>query len=56
MADNYLEYQAEEMSARRARKEREHKRKLRRYLDAYRKRLAQNAPKNNDQDTTPQVI
>jgi len=38
-----LEYQAEEMAARRARKEREHKRKLRRYLDAYRKRLAQNA-------------
>lgn len=41
MADNYLEYQAEEMAARRARKEREHKRKLRRYLEAYRKRLAQ---------------
>lgn len=29
------------MAARRARKEREHKRKLRRYLEAYRKQLAQ---------------
>ena len=49
MADNYLEYQAEEMAARRARKEREHKRKLRRYLEAYRKRLAQqkNAQSHN---------
>ena len=56
MADNYLEYQAEEMAARRARKEREHKRKLRRYLEAYRKRLAQekqaqsNHPNQNKTD------
>ena len=47
MADNYLEYQAEEMAARRARKEREHKRKLRRYLEAYRKRLAQQKQNEN---------
>ena len=55
MADNYLEYQAEEMAARRARKEREHKRKLRRYLDAYRKRLAQEKHEQNqhhDHNTT----
>lgn len=41
------------MAARRAHKEREHKRKLRRYLDAYRKRLAQNAQdtQKNNQDT-----
>ena len=58
MADNYLEYQAEEMAARRARKEREHKRKLRRYLEAYRKRLAQNAQdtQKNNQDTPANVF
>ena len=40
MADNYLEYQAEEMAARRAKKERERKKRLRRYMEAYKKRLA----------------
>ncbi len=41
MADNYLEKQHDDFLARQARKERERKRRLHRYLEAYRKRLAQ---------------
>ncbi len=41
MADNFLEKQHDDYMARLARKERERKRRLHRYLEAYRKRLAQ---------------
>ncbi len=40
MADNYLEKQHDDYLARQARKERERKRRLHRYLETYRKRLA----------------
>lgn len=41
MADNYLEYHQQEFEARKAKKEQEHKKRLRRYLNAYRKKLAE---------------
>ena len=41
MADNFLEYQREEFEARKAKKEREHKKRLRKYLEAYKKKLAE---------------
>lgn len=41
MADNFLEYQREAFEARKAKKERERKKRLRKYLEAYKKKLAQ---------------
>ena len=41
MADNFLEYQREEFEARKAKKERERKKRLRGYLEAYKKKLAE---------------
>lgn len=41
MADNFLEYQREEFEARKAKKERERKKRLRKYLEAYKKKLAE---------------
>ena len=40
MADNYVEYHWQEYNARKAKKELEHKKRLRRYLEAYKKKLA----------------
>lgn len=40
MADNFLEYQREAFEARKAKKEREHKKRLRKYLEDYKKKLA----------------
>jgi len=44
MADNFLENQRLDFEARRARKERERRKRLHRYLEAYRRRLAQQSP------------
>ena len=41
MADNFLEYQREAFEARKAKKERERKKRLRKYLEAYKKKVAQ---------------
>ena len=41
MADNFLEYQREAFEARKAKKERERKKRLRKYLEAYKKKLTQ---------------
>ncbi len=41
MADNYVEYHQQEFEARKAKKERERKKRLRRYLEAYKKKLDQ---------------
>ena len=41
MADNYVEYHWQEYNARKAKKELEHKKRLRRYPEAYKKKLAQ---------------
>ena len=40
MADNFLEYQREAFEARKAKKERERKKRLRKYLEDYKKKLA----------------
>lgn len=48
MADNYLEKQHDDYLARQARKERERKQRLHRYLEAYRKRLAQEKQKSEN--------
>lgn len=40
MADNFLEYQREAFEARKAKKERERKMRLRKYLEDYKKKLA----------------
>ena len=41
MADNYLEYHQQEFEQKKARKERERKKRLHRYLEQYRKRIEQ---------------
>ncbi len=46
MADNYVEYHWQEYNARKAKKELEHKKRLRRYLEAYRKKLAEQKKQN----------
>ena len=38
MADNYLEYQAEEMAARRAKREQQRKARLKKALEEYKKK------------------
>lgn len=40
MADNFLEYQREAFEARKAKIERERKKRLRKYLEDYKKKLA----------------
>ena len=51
MADNFLEKQHDDYLARQARKERERKRRLHRYLEAYRKRLAAEKAKEESGDS-----
>ena len=46
MADNFLENQREEYEARKAKKEQERKKRFRRSLEAYKKKLAEEKAKN----------
>lgn len=45
MADNFLENQREEYEARKAKKEQERKKRFRRSLEAYKKKLAEEKAK-----------
>lgn len=49
MADNFLEYQREAFEARKAKKERERKKRLRKYLEDYKKKLAAQNPNSSNQ-------
>ncbi len=46
MADNYLEYRSEELQAKKAKKEQARKARLRKYLEAYKKKLKEQAGKD----------
>ena len=50
MADNFLEYQREAFEARKAKKERERKKRLRKYLEDYKKKLAAQKPQQQQPD------
>ena len=54
MADNFLEYQREAFEARKAKKERERKKRLRKYLEDYKKKLAAQNPNSSNQ--TSQIL
>lgn len=49
MADNYVEYHWQEFEAHKAKKEKERKKRLRRYLEAYKKKLAQEKAQETDE-------
>lgn len=50
MADNYVENHQLEFEAQKAKKEKEHKKRLHRYLVAYRKKLEQQKQQSQDND------
>ena len=53
MADNFLEYQRDAFEARKAKKERERKKRLHKYLEDYKKKLA--AQKSQQQQEQAQT-
>lgn len=52
MADNFLEYQREAFEARKAKKERDRKKRLRKYLEDYKKKLTAQKSQQQQQAQT----